>query len=93
MADAVIESRTSVEEKKNQVKENGSEDSSPKTAELSVEDHVSTDARLFRPHSVSHLMGNPSKARSVLGWESSVDFNSLVEMMYKSDLEKCKSEL
>jgi GDPmannose 4,6-dehydratase len=64
-----------------------------KLAELSVEDHVFTDARLFRPHSVSHLVGNPSKARSVLGWESSVDFNSLVEMMYKSDLEKCKSEL
>ena len=38
LADAVIESRTSVEEKKNQVKENGSEDSSPKTAELSVEE-------------------------------------------------------
>ena len=38
LADAVIESRTSVEEKKNQVKENGSEDSSPKTAKLSVEE-------------------------------------------------------
>ena len=37
LADAVIESRTSVEDKKNQVKENGSEDSSPKTAELSVD--------------------------------------------------------
>lgn len=38
LADAVIESRTSVEEKKNKVNENGSEDSSPKTAEISVEE-------------------------------------------------------
>ena len=38
LADAVIESRTSVEDKKNQVKENGSEDSSLKTAELSVKE-------------------------------------------------------
>jgi GDPmannose 4,6-dehydratase len=34
------------------------------------------------------LIGDPSKARRVLGWEQKVDFTQLVEMMVDADLEK-----
>jgi len=34
------------------------------------------------------LLGNPSKAKAVLGWEPEVSFEELVEMMSESDLRK-----
>jgi GDPmannose 4,6-dehydratase len=33
------------------------------------------------------LIGDPSKAKKVLGWEAKVDLNELVEEMIKYDLE------
>lgn len=59
-------------------------------AELSVEDYVETDSRLFRPHEVPHLLGDFSKAKKILGWSPKVDFKGLAKLMYESDLEKCK---
>jgi GDPmannose 4,6-dehydratase len=35
---------------------------------------------------VDHLIGDSSKARRVLGWEPSVDFNGLIEMMFDADM-------
>jgi len=64
-----------------------------KIAELSVNDHVESDPRFFRPHEVPHLLGNPSKAKKVLGWEPEVGFDGLAKLMYESDLKKCKNEL
>lgn len=59
-------------------------------AGLSIEDHVVIDSRLFRPHEVPVLLGDSSKAREEMGWEPSVTFDGLVEMMYKSDLNELK---
>jgi hypothetical protein len=42
---------------------------------------VRLDPKLLRPAEVDHLIGNPAKARSVLGWEPTVDFQRLVGMM------------
>jgi GDPmannose 4,6-dehydratase len=54
---------------------------------LRWQDHVVEDPALLRPAEVDHLIGNPEKARRVLGWEPEVSFESLVDRMVDSDLE------
>lgn len=41
-----------------------------------------------RPAEVDQLMGNPAKAKKKLGWKPSVNFEELVELMVKAELEK-----
>jgi len=48
-------------------------------------DYVKIDARLFRPHEVPFLLGDPSKAKKELNWSPKVDFKELAEMMYNAD--------
>jgi GDPmannose 4,6-dehydratase len=48
---------------------------------------VRIDSRYFRPTEVDILLGDPSKAKRVLGWEHTVTFPELVSDMVKSDLE------
>jgi GDPmannose 4,6-dehydratase len=48
---------------------------------------VDIDKRFYRPAEVELLLGDPSKAKNVLGWEPKVKFHELVEMMMKADLE------
>ena len=48
--------------------------------------HVRTDPALLRPAEVDHLIGDPAKARRVLGWEPSVSFERLIAMMVDADL-------
>ncbi len=55
-------------------------------AGLNWRKHVKTDHALLRPAEVDHLIGDSSKARRVLGWEPSVDFEDLVAMMVDADL-------
>jgi GDPmannose 4,6-dehydratase len=55
--------------------------------------HVELDARYLRPTEVDHLRGNPAKARRVLGWEPTVGFKQLVEMMVRADEEDVRSAL
>tara|TARA_R110002060_G_scaffold69617_2_gene78220 strand:+ start:449 stop:1420 length:972 start_codon:yes stop_codon:yes gene_type:complete len=55
-------------------------------AGLKVEDHIEFDSRLLRPHEVPFLLGDSSKARDVLGWESKTSLDKLAKMMYESDL-------
>jgi GDPmannose 4,6-dehydratase len=42
---------------------------------------IKVDKRYYRPAEVETLLGDPSKAKSVLGWETEYDFNSLVKEM------------
>jgi GDPmannose 4,6-dehydratase len=51
---------------------------------------VEVDPRYFRPTEVDTLLGDPSKAKSVLGWERKVSFRELVEQMVASDHEAAK---
>jgi GDPmannose 4,6-dehydratase len=53
---------------------------------LNWHDHVIQDQKFFRPAEVDLLVGDASKAGRVLGWESSVTFRGLVEMMVEEDL-------
>ena len=47
---------------------------------------VEVDPNYFRPTEVANLIGNPEKARNVLGWQHEIDFHSLVVEMVKEDL-------
>jgi GDPmannose 4,6-dehydratase len=48
--------------------------------------YVRLDPAFLRPAEVDHLIGDASKARTVLGWEPNVDFEGLVRMMVDADL-------
>ena len=48
---------------------------------------VEVDPKFYRPAEVDLLLGDPSKAKSKLGWKPKVGFPQLVEMMMKADLE------
>ena len=50
------------------------------------ERYVTQDPRFMRPAEVDLLIGDPSKAKTVLGWTPSVTFPDLVAMMVESDL-------
>lgn len=48
------------------------------------------DAKYFRPTEVDLLLGNPTKANTVLGWKPSIGFDELVRLMVDSDVrESC----
>ncbi len=59
---------------------------------LDFKDYVTTDPRFVRPAEVDQLLGDSSKAKKELGWEPTVDFKRLVEMMVDYDLEKLREE-
>jgi len=52
---------------------------------------VRVDPRYFRPTEVDRLLGDPAKARAVLGWSHRVGFRELVREMVASDLERATS--
>jgi len=54
----------------------------------SYERYVVLDPRFVRPAEVDLLIGDPSKAKRVLGWEPQVSFEQLVEMMVRADLDR-----
>lgn len=56
-------------------------------AGLDIDKYVEIDQRLMRPHEVPYLLGDPTKAKAVLGWRTEVDFKELCNMMYNADLE------
>jgi GDPmannose 4,6-dehydratase len=53
---------------------------------LDYNDYVVQDERFYRPAEVDLLISDPSKVRSVLGWEPAVGFRELVTMMVDSDM-------
>lgn len=53
---------------------------------LRWEDHVVTDPRFFRPAEVDQLIGDATKARTVLGWKPTTTFDQLVTMMVDADM-------
>jgi GDPmannose 4,6-dehydratase len=54
----------------------------------SYEQYVRTDPRFVRPAEVDLLIGDPSKAKRVLGWEPEVSFEQLVAMMVEADVDR-----
>ena len=56
------------------------------SVDLDWREFVTHDERFDRPSEVDQLLGDPTKARTQLGWEPKVDFKGLVKMMVESDL-------
>ena len=46
---------------------------------------VAVDPRYFRPTEVETLLGDPSKAKRILGWEATTPFGDLVKEMVATD--------
>jgi len=53
---------------------------------------VKVDPAYFRPTEVDLLIGDPSKAKSKLGWKPEYDLDKLIEDMISSDLRLMKKE-
>jgi len=62
-------------------------------AGLDWEKYVVVDERFLRPAEVDLLVGDPSKAETVLGWHRDVDFAGLIAMMVEADLALVRSQL
>ncbi|MFZ1813377.1 MAG: GDP-mannose 4,6-dehydratase [Rhizobiaceae bacterium] len=55
-------------------------------AGLDMDDHVVTDERLLRPAEVDVLIGDPSKAKRILGWQPEISLEGLVAEMVDADI-------
>ena len=53
---------------------------------LDWKDYVKYDAKYERPAEVELLIGNPAKAKRILGWEPKVKFADLAKIMVEADL-------
>lgn len=53
---------------------------------------VAVDPRYFRPAEVETLLGDPSKAKAKLGWQSRTTFNQLVSEMIREDLKSAERD-
>ena len=60
--------------------------------DLDFEEFVQTSEKYLRPNEVDYLLGDPTKAKNLLGWEPKTSFKDLVEMMVKSDLNLAEQE-
>jgi GDPmannose 4,6-dehydratase len=58
---------------------------------LDYRDYVVLDERFMRPAEVDLLVGDPSKAREVLGWQPETSFEELVRMMVEADIALLRS--
>lgn len=56
--------------------------------DLDYKEYVKLDPRFVRPAEVDTLLGDPKKAREILGWEPETSFEELVSMMVDADMER-----
>jgi len=62
-------------------------------AALEWEPHVEIDPRYFRPSEVDVLLGDPTRARDVLGSRPQVTFDELVRIMVESDIAELDAQM
>jgi GDPmannose 4,6-dehydratase len=53
---------------------------------------VAVDPHYFRPSEVETLLGDPSKARSKLGWKPRISFHELIAEMVREDLKSAERD-
>ncbi len=61
--------------------------------DLDWEKYVKLDERYTRPSEVDALVGDASKAKTMLGWEPGVRFEELVQIMVDADVKLLQDEL
>lgn len=60
--------------------------------DLDWQNYAVQDERFMRPAEVDLLVGSPAKAHSKLGWEPSVTFEEMIQMMVEADLERLRND-
>jgi GDPmannose 4,6-dehydratase len=55
---------------------------------LDYNDYVVIDPQFFRPAEVDRLLGDPTRAKTDLGWEPKMSFQQMVEEMVEADLDR-----
>jgi GDPmannose 4,6-dehydratase len=55
---------------------------------LNYQDFVVQDPAFYRPAEVDLLVSDPTKAREKLGWEPTLNFQELVNLMVEADLKR-----
>jgi GDPmannose 4,6-dehydratase len=55
---------------------------------LKMDDYVIVDPTLYRPAEVDVLLGNPAKAKKVLGWAPTISLESMIREMVDADLDR-----
>lgn len=60
---------------------------------LDYRDYVVVDEQNLRPSDVLDLRGDASRARAALGWEPSVDFESLIRLMVEADIARHRTRM
>jgi len=58
--------------------------------DLDYRDYVTQDPAFMRPAEVDVLVGNPSKAKEKLGWETKISFEELVILMVEAEIKLLK---
>jgi len=58
---------------------------------LNYLDYVRSEPTLFRPAEVDILLGDPSRAKQILGWNHSIGFNQLVREMVDMEIQRMTS--
>ena len=62
-------------------------------AHIGIDDwkpYITQDERFMRPSEVEVLLGDPTKAKKVLGWEPKISFEKMIQMMVDSDIKNYK---
>ena len=60
---------------------------------LNYKDHVEVSNRYQRPTEVESLIGDPSKANRILGWEAKTKWKELAELMVDADYSKLNNKV
>jgi len=67
--------------------------SNPAFSIMAGKEVVAVDPRYYRPTEVELLIGDPTKAKEVMGWEPETTLETLVSEMVHSDLELFKRDV
>ena len=59
--------------------------------DLDWEKYVVVDPRFYRPAEVDMLVGDPAKAKRVLGWQPEVTFEELAQRMVQADVARLRA--
>jgi GDPmannose 4,6-dehydratase len=62
-------------------------------AGLDPDRHIDIDPNYFRPAEVDHLLGDASKAATILGWEPRTRFEDIARLMVDADIKLLEDEL
>ena len=64
-----------------------------KYAGLNADDHIVVDKKFLRPAEVNRLLGNPTKAKTKLGWHAKTTLEDLIQEMVEADLKRVRTQI